>query len=57
LFADIVLIGEIQKEVNSFEKRRTAFEGKGLNISRSKTEYMEYDFGERERGANRDKRR
>ena len=37
------------------EEWREALESKGLRISRSKTEYIEYDFGEREHRGNRER--
>ena len=57
LFADdIVLIGESPEEMNGrLEEWREALESKGLRISRSKTEYIEYDFGEREHRGNRER--
>ena len=46
LFADdIVLVSETKEEANSkLEERRKALEGKGLRISRTKTEYLRYNF-------------
>jgi len=42
---DIVLVGENLEEVNNkLYEWRLAIDGKGLRISRSKTEYIEYDF-------------
>ena len=52
--ANIVLIGESPEEVNGrLEEWREALKSKGLRISRSKTEYIEYDFAERELRGNR----
>ena len=50
LYTDnIVLIGESFETVNSrLEEWRETLESKGLRVSRSKTKYIEYDFGERE---------
>ncbi|KAL4107958.1 hypothetical protein QTP88_018227 [Uroleucon formosanum] len=47
MFADdIVLIGENLEDVNNrLNESRLAIEGKGLRISRNKTEYIEYAFG------------
>jgi len=46
---DIVLIGENREEVNqSLDVLGLAAEEKGLKINRSKTEYIEYEFDERE---------
>ena len=46
LFADdIVLVAETMEEANSkLEEWRKALEGKGLRISRTKTEYLRCDF-------------
>ena len=46
LFADdIVLVGETKEEVsNKLDEWRKALKGKGLRISRTKTEYLRYDF-------------
>lgn len=42
---DIVLVEESSEEVNGkLQDKREAVKGKGLRISRSKTEYNEYDF-------------
>jgi hypothetical protein len=43
---DIVLLGENLEEVNNrLNELRLALEGKGLRISRNKTEYIQYEFG------------
>lgn len=56
LFANDVLIDKRLEEVyNRLEKRRASFEGDGLRINRSKTEYMEYDFGVRKQEVSRDR--
>ena len=46
LFADdIVLVGETREEVsNKLDEWRETLEGKGLRISRTKTEYLRCDF-------------
>ena len=46
LFADdIVLVAETMEEANSkLEEWRKALEGKGLRISRTKTEYLQYNL-------------
>ena len=46
LFADdIVLVAETKEEVsNKFDEWREALEGKRLRISRTKIEYLRYDF-------------
>ena len=46
LFADdIVLVAETREEVsNKLDECREALEGKGLRISRTKTEYLQCDF-------------
>ncbi len=46
LFADdIVLVAETKEEVsNKLDEWREALEGKGLRISRTKTEYLRCDF-------------
>jgi len=49
MFADdIVLVGENREEVNQMlDVWRLALEGKGLRISRSKTNYIEYELDEK----------
>jgi hypothetical protein len=44
---DIVLIGDNLEEVNRLNEWRLALEGKGLRISRNKTNNIEYNFGGR----------
>ena len=46
LFADdIVLVAETKEEANSkLEEWRESLEGKGLSISRAKTEYLQCNF-------------
>jgi len=44
----LVLVGENREENQRFELWWLALEGKGLRISRSKTEYIEYEFEEKE---------
>ena len=46
LFADdIVLVAETKKELsNKLDEWREALKGKGLHISRTKTEYLRCDF-------------
>ena len=48
LFADdVVLVDESQAGVNrKLELWRQTVESKGFRLSRTKTEYMRYDFGE-----------
>lgn len=50
LFAvNIILIGDNRQKVNQWLNMwRLALEGKELRIKRSKTYYIEYEFGERE---------
>ena len=44
---DIVLVAETKEEANSkLEEWREALEGKGLYISRTKTEYLRCNFSE-----------
>ena len=46
IFADdIVLVAETREEVsNKLDEWREALRGKGLRISRTKTEYLRWDF-------------
>jgi len=46
---DIVLVGKSSEKVND------KLEGKGLRIIRSKIEYVEFDFGGRVHGANKER--
>ena len=50
LFADdIILAAKANEEVNArLEQWRATLEGKGLQISLSKTEYLQYNFSEEE---------
>ena len=53
MFADdVVLVGESPEELGvRLEKWREALEGKGLRVSRSKTEVIVFDFGGNDRAA------
>ena len=41
---DIVLVAKTKEEAHKLEEWREALEGKGLRISRTKTEYLRCNF-------------
>lgn len=48
LYSDVVVYKNLEKSRSRLEEWRNTFEGKGLRVSKCKTEYIEYYFGERE---------